>query len=94
MVCSKLHDVSTSILNLNIENVFTPASIVKNSIGFQNLPGGSALKGSMSIGLTNVVVTPPHGAATPLTSANAASAGNMVTNGDHMNVEYKAERRQ
>jgi hypothetical protein len=82
-----------SVLNLNIENVFTPESVVKNSIGFQNLPGGSTLKGSMNIDLANVVVTLRHGVATRLTSANAAILGKVVTNGDHVNVEYKAERR-
>jgi hypothetical protein len=92
--CPEVDASQPSILNLNIENVFTPASIVKNSIGFQNLPGGSTLKGSMNIGLTNVVVTSRQGAATPLTNANATILGNVVTNGDHVNVEYKAERRQ
>jgi hypothetical protein len=92
--CPEVDVSQPSILNLNIANVFTPASIVKNSIGFQNLPGGSTLKGSMNIGLTNVVVTSPHGAATPLTSGNAATVGKVVTNGDHVKVEYKAERRQ
>jgi hypothetical protein len=102
VVCSSIRmktcpevDVSQpSVLNLNIENIFTPPSIVKNSIGFQNLSGGSTLKGSMNIGLTNVVVTSRHGAPTPLTSANAAIVGKVVTNGNNVNVEYKAERRQ
>ncbi len=92
--CPEADASQPSVLNLNIENVFTPASVVKNSIGFQNLSGGSTLKGSMNIGLTNVVVTSRQGAATPLTSANAAIVGKVVTNGDHVNVEYKAERRQ
>ena len=76
------------------ENVFTPASVLRNSIGFQNLPGGSTLKGGMNIGLTNVMVTPPHGAAIPLTSANAAVVGKLVTNGDHVNVVHKSGQRQ
>jgi len=91
--CPEVDVTQPSVLNLNIENVFTPESVVKNSIGFQNLPGGSTLKGSMNIDLANVVVTLRHGVATPLTSANAAILGKVVTNGDHVNVEYKAERR-
>jgi len=91
--CPEVDVTQPSVLNLNIENVFTPESVVKNSIGFQNLPGGSTLKGSMNIDLANVVVTLRHGVATRLTSANAAILGKVVTNGDHVNVEYKAERR-
>jgi uncharacterized protein (TIGR03437 family) len=42
----------------------------------------------MNIGLTNVMITPPGGAATALTGANAATLGDIVTNGDHVSVEY------
>ncbi|MFI5166249.1 MAG: hypothetical protein ACHQQS_06500 [Thermoanaerobaculales bacterium] len=88
-----------SVLNLELENVFTPASILDNSIGFQTLPAGYTfgsqtfpesytLTGSMNIGLTNVMVTLPDGTVTALTSENAAVAGKVVTNGHHVNVGY------
>jgi hypothetical protein len=78
-----------SVLNLSIENVFTPASIVENSIGFQTVPTtGYTLTGSMNIGLTNLLVTLPDGTVTPLTSANAATAGKIVTNGENINIVY------
>jgi uncharacterized protein (TIGR03437 family) len=76
-----------SVLNLNLENVFTPGSKLENSIGFQTV-NGSPLTGSMNIGLTNVMITPPNGTATALTSANAATLGNLLTNGDNVNIVY------
>ena len=76
-----------SVLNLNIENVFTPASTLENSIGFQTV-NGTTLTGSMNIGLTNVMVTPPNGTATPLTSANAATRGKSDHQRRHVNVTY------
>jgi hypothetical protein len=95
-----------SEVNLNIENLFTPASIDENSIGFQTLPPGYSqstqtfptgytLTGRMNIGLINVLVTLPDGSVTPLTSANAAVAGRVVTNGANVNVsvEYSQRRR-
>ena len=78
-----------SVLNLNIENVFTPASKLENSIGFQTV-NGAPLTGSMNIGLTNIMITPANGTATALSSANAATLGDMVTNGDHVNIQYAA----
>jgi uncharacterized protein (TIGR03437 family) len=76
-----------SVLNLNIENVFTPASKLENSIGFQTV-NGTTLTGTMNIGLTNVMLTPANGTATALTSANAATVGKVVTNGNNVNIEY------
>jgi uncharacterized protein (TIGR03437 family) len=76
-----------SVLNLNIENVFTPDSKLDNSIGFQTV-NGTTLTGSMNIGLTNIMLTLPNGTVTPLTSANASTVGKLGTNGDHVNVEY------
>jgi uncharacterized protein (TIGR03437 family) len=76
-----------SVLNLDLENVFTPANIVQNSIGFQ-IVNGSSLTGTMNIGLTNVMLTQANGTVTALTSANAASVGNIGTNGGHINIEY------
>jgi hypothetical protein len=93
--------MDTSVLNLNIENVFSPASIVGNSIGFQNLPstytfgsplqtfpGGYTLSGSMSIGLTNVFIRLPEGIWIPLLGFDAGSAGKLGTNGADVNVNY------
>jgi hypothetical protein len=70
-----------SVLNLDIENLFTPPSIEENSIGFQTLlnypnsgpalPSTYTLTGSMTIRLTNVLV-----------------AGKVVTNGDGVNIIY------
>ncbi len=75
------------VLNLNIENVFTPASKLQNSIGFQTV-NGTNLIGSMNIGLTNIMITPPNGTATALSSANATTLGNIVTNGSNINIGY------
>jgi uncharacterized protein (TIGR03437 family) len=76
-----------SVLNLNIENISTPASKLQNSIGFQTV-NGAPLTGSMNIGLTNVMITPPGGTATALSSANAASLGDIVTNGSGVGIAY------
>jgi uncharacterized protein (TIGR03437 family) len=76
-----------SALNLNIENVFTPASKLENSIGFQTVDG-TPLTGSMNIGLTNVMLTLPNGTVTPLSSVNAPTVGNVTTNGNNVNVVY------
>ncbi len=97
--CAQVDLTQTSLLNLNIENLFSPASIVQNSIGFQTLPAGFGagtqtfpsaytLTGSMNIGLSNVVLTPPNGAATTLTSANAVTAGNIGMNGGKVNLNF------
>jgi uncharacterized protein (TIGR03437 family) len=76
-----------SVLNLNIENVFTPASSLQNSIGFQTV-NGTPLTGSMNIGLTNIMITPTKGTATALSSTNAASLGDIVMNGSNVSVGY------
>jgi uncharacterized protein (TIGR03437 family) len=76
-----------SVLNLNIENVFTPASKLENSIGFQTV-NGAPLTGSMNIGLTNVMITPTNGPATALTATNASTVGKLSANGDHVNIQY------
>jgi uncharacterized protein (TIGR03437 family) len=76
-----------SVLNLNIENIFTPASRLQNSIGFQTV-NGAPLTGSMNIGLTNVTITPPGGSATALTSGNASKVGEIVTNGSKVAIAY------
>ena len=93
-----------SVLNLAIENLFTPASIEDNSIGFQTLPPGYTqstqtfptgytMTGTMNIGLLNVVVTLADGTVKTLTNANAAVVGKVVTNGAGVNLEYPGRRR-
>jgi len=77
----------SSVLNLNLENVFTPASTLQNSIGFQNV-NGSPFTGAMNIGMTNVMVTPANGTATALTSANGGTVGQVITNGNNINIQY------
>jgi len=78
-----------SVLNLNIENVFTPPSTLQNPIGFQDV-NGVPLTGSMNIALTNVMLIQPNGSMTPLTSSNALfpGQGNIVTNGSNINIIY------
>jgi hypothetical protein len=96
--------MATSELNLNIENVFTPASIVGNSIGFQNLPStytfgsplqtfpdGYTLAGSMKIGLTNVFIKLPEGIWLPLLGFDALPVGKLNPNGDDVEVNYGFE---
>jgi hypothetical protein len=102
--CPAIDLTLPSVVNLQIENVFTPQSTVDNSIGFQTLPAGFTydfpagtshtlaanytLTGNMNIGLTNVIVELPNGTATPLTSANAAAVGQVTTNDNNVNVSY------
>jgi uncharacterized protein (TIGR03437 family) len=92
--CAQVDLTQPSLLNLNIENLFAPVSIVQNSIGFQTLPVGFAfpsaytLTGSMNIGLSNVMLTSPSGTVTTLTSANAATAGNIGMNGGPVNLNF------
>ena len=63
--------VQPSYVSLNIENLYSPVSLVENSIGFQTLPdpypsqtngtitGGFALWGTMNVNLTNVFIKQP-----------------------------------
>ena len=93
----------SSMLNLNIENLFAPPSTVASSIGFQILPGGYTfgvpvqtfptnytLTGSMKINLTNVILKMPDGNLTPLTAANAGLAGfgDIQTNPNNLDIHY------
>ncbi len=94
---------SATSVSLNIENLYSPQSIIKNSIGFETLPAGYiangtdtvsyfptdyTLKGSMNIGLTNVWIKSPAGIVLPLLNpVDAAWFGNVSINGD-VNVKY------
>jgi hypothetical protein len=97
--CNDLDLTKPSLLNLNIDNLVTPPSIVENSIGFQTLPPGFTqgaqtfptgytLTGSMNIDLSNVMLTSANGSPIPLASSNAAAVGKIGTNGDHVNPHY------
>ena len=46
------------------------------------------LTGTIHVNLTNVMLTPPQGVATALTSANASSLGELSTNGANVNIAY------
>jgi hypothetical protein len=93
-----------SVLNLNIENLCTPAAMQKNSIGFYTarapfqyeFPEGVTntftsnytFTGRMNIGLTNVIIQSNNGTVNPLTSANAATVAELITNGDNISLSY------
>ncbi len=88
-----------TVLNLNIENLFTPTSNIENSIGFQNLPAGytqdgqtitatTTLTGNMDIGFSNVLIKLPDGLWVPLLGFDAGPVGKVGTNGD-VNVNYR-----
>jgi uncharacterized protein (TIGR03437 family) len=85
--CPVLDPSQQSVLNLILENIFTPAPLLQNEIGFQTVSGVTLL-GTMNIGLTNIMITPANGTATALTSANAATLGDIVTNGTNVDVAY------
>src|SRR5205807_1294769 len=87
--CPTFNPALGSMLNLNIENVFTPASVLENSIGFQTLADGyTTLTGSMNIGLKNVFLKLPDGTLTALTKEDAGFAGEVGTNGDNVELDY------
>jgi hypothetical protein len=102
--CIEVDLTLPSVLNLNIENLCTPASLQPNSIGFLTIPAGFAsefptngdntfptnytLTGSMNIGLTNVIIQSTNGTVNPLTSANAAAVAELITNGANINLSY------
>jgi uncharacterized protein (TIGR03437 family) len=101
--CAPVTLTDMSVLDLRIENLFSPTSVVANSIGFETLPVGYTLgsspagvplpftlAGNMNVTMTNVMLTPPNGTATALTSANAATLGKLITNGSNVNLTYAA----
>ncbi len=88
--CTPVDLTQSSVLNLNIENLCTPAPIQKNSIGFLTIQAGFTsefptnssntfptnytLTGSMNIGLTNVIIQTTDGVVNPLTKAPMSRA--------------------
>jgi hypothetical protein len=101
--CSATFLTQLSSVNLKIENLYSPQSIIKNSIGFETLPAGYianatdtvsyfptdyTLKGSMKIDLTNVWIKSPAGVVLPLLNPfDAGWFGEVSTNGD-VDVKY------
>jgi uncharacterized repeat protein (TIGR03803 family) len=102
--CMQVQLTNSSVLNLDIENLLTPAPLVENLVGFQIVgtnfayefpPGttnsftnGYTFTGSMNLGLTNVIVQMPDGAMRPLTSALAAGSNGVMTSGNNVRVNY------
>jgi uncharacterized protein (TIGR03437 family) len=99
--CAEVNLSDKSALNLQIENLSSPASVVQNSVGFETLPlgytlGGAppgvslpyTLTGAMNISFANVMLTPTNGVPTALTSANSATLGKLGMNGAGVNITY------
>jgi len=96
--------LNSSLVQLKIENLFSPQSVIKNSIGFETIPKGFianatdtvsyfptdyTLTGKMNIELTNVWIKLPFGLALPLTNAfDAQWLGKITTNGANVHVKY------
>jgi hypothetical protein len=94
---------NSSLVQLKIENLFSPQSVIKNSIGFETVPKGFianatdtvsyfpadyTLTGTMNVDLTNVWIKLPFGLALPLTNSFTADwLGKITTNGN-VNVKY------
>jgi hypothetical protein len=89
-----------SCVSLNIEDLYSPISLVENSIGFQTLPdpypsqtkgtikGGFDLWGTMDINLTNIFIKLPFGLALPLLNFGGAFFGKISTHGSVVKVNY------
>jgi hypothetical protein len=91
-------------VTLSIENLFSPQSLIGNSIGFQTLPSGFSydfpagmthtltadypLHGIMNINLTNVFIKKPEGIVLPLTAPDAVCVGLISPHGDTVNINY------
>ena len=96
LVCGTVDLSLGSMLKLNFENLFSPRSIVPNSIGFQNIPNNYAgdgvraftLTGSMSIGMEDVFIGLPDGLWLPLLGFDAAPLGGIGTNGASVDIDY------
>jgi lysophospholipase L1-like esterase len=87
--CEAFDPSATSVLNLRIENFFSPASVLENSIGFQTLDDGvTTLTGTMNIRLNNVFLTLPDGTLVRLDNQDAGFAGKIGTNGGGIDIDY------
>jgi hypothetical protein len=99
--CDAATLVLPSCVSLNIENLYSPVSLVENSIGFQTLPdpypsqtngtvtGGFNLFGKMTVNLTNILIKQPYGLVLPLLNFDAAYLGKISTHGSVVNVNYR-----
>src|SRR5215472_1932189 len=96
LTCPSVTLTQPSTLNLNIENLISPPSIVPNSIGFQNVPDnyagdgqpGFTLHGTMNIGLTNVFAKLDDGFLVPILNFDTPLIGTFLTNGN-VRVTYR-----
>ena len=98
-VCRSATLTDTSAVHLRIENLFSPVSLVDNSIGFETLPAGYtqdgqifdgeyALKGDIRVELTNVFLEVDEGSWVPLTQSDGDRIGRIETYGHHVDVTY------
>ena len=98
--CDAATLVLPSCVTLNIENLYSPVSLVENSIGFQTLPdpypsqtngtitGGFNLFGKMTVNLTNILIKQPYGLVLPLLNFDGGYLGKISTHGSVVNVNY------
>jgi hypothetical protein len=91
--CEAIDLSASSVLNLTIENVFTPQPTLYSSIGFQSLPDGS-LSGTMDIQLINVWMLLADGTVTAITDDNSEDIGKVKTHGDAVDVDFHADHSQ
>jgi hypothetical protein len=99
--CSKAVLMEPSHVSLNIENLYSPVSLIENSIGFQTLPdpyttqatnelitGGPTLTGAIKVNLINVLIKQQYGLVLPLLDFDGAYLGKISTHGSGVNVKY------
>jgi len=102
--CNVVDLTLPAVLDLNIENLCSPAALQPNSIGFLTIgagvitelptnsdnyfPTNYTLHGSIKIGFTNVIIQSTNGTVNPLNSANAATVANLITHGANINLSY------
>jgi hypothetical protein len=99
-VCGATTMIGTSVMALTIENLYSPVSLVQNSIGFQSLPANYitqtgetiadpfTLIGKISVNLANVFIKENGGFVVPLLGFDGAKLGNVSTHGADVNVQY------
>jgi hypothetical protein len=99
-VCGATSIMDSSYMALNIENLYSPVSLVQNSIGFESLPANYVtqtdetianaftLIGKINVNLTNIFIRENGGFVVPLLGFDGAYVGNVSTHGDDVNVKY------
>jgi hypothetical protein len=96
LTCVSVPLTNTSALNLNFENLFSPAPVLPSSIGFEDVPDnyagdrdpGFTLAGSMTIGMTNVFLKTGE---FWLPMLNFTAPPFIRTNGANVNTNYSLE---